>query len=417
MRKLFAIILVTVMILTSALAAGYETADVIPYLEDLSVSGYGSEWAVIALAQGGADLPQTVWDSYFCDVVSHLKKSDGVLSKRKYTEYSRTVLALSALGVDPRNVAGFDLTAPLFDKEAVLKQGINGAIWARLALKTVGEDAYLDEIITAQNEDGGWSLSGETSDPDLTAMALVALADSGETKALDEGMNFLNSVKPTSCETAAQILLARAALGCSVDTKELLTYRTKDGFSHEKGGETNRMATEQAVLALVAVYRAENDLPFVYDTRDAARKVSFFYDVTDHANKPAIDSLAAKGLITGFPDGSFAPDAGMTRAEFCALITRALGLAGGETSLSDVSPSDWYYDAVCAAVSAGIVKGRTDGTFDPAAHIMVYEANLMVSRAAEYLHTEWNRESDETRSILRCEIAQMIYELLEMTNA
>ncbi len=383
--------------------------DLEEYLADLSVSGFGSEWSVIALSRGGADLPQSEWDGYFRSVIDAVQKTNGVLSTRKYTEYSRTVLALKALGADPKNVAGFDLTAPLSDKEAVLKQGINGAIWARLALG----DGYLEEILAAQNEDGGWSLSGDSSDVDLTAMALTAIADSGEKAAINAGVKFLDGITPTTCETAAQILIARAALGLSTDTEALLSFRTKDGFSHEKDGETNRMATEQAVLALVATTLDDGSL---YDMSGVSRKVSVFYDVTAHPNKTAIEALANHGLLTGFPNGAFSPDAPMTRAEFCALITRALGLTGGECHLSDVKPTDWYYGAVCAATASGIVKGRTNGMFDPSAHITVFEANLMVSRAAEYLGVSWQGE-DGTRDILRCEIAQMVYDLLEMANA
>ncbi|MBQ3055803.1 MAG: S-layer homology domain-containing protein [Oscillospiraceae bacterium] len=391
--------------------------EIAPYLKDLTLSGFGSEWAAIALARGGAELPQSAWDAYFASVCKTVAEANGVLSDRKYTEYSRTVLALSALGVDPKQVAGFDLTAPLSNKEAVLRQGINGAIWARLALKTVGQDAYLDEILAAQNKDGGWSLSGENSDADLTAMALVALRNSGKTQALDAGMKFLEKVKCTSCESVAQVLIARAAQGRSCDPAELLAYRTKDGFSHEIGGETNPMATEQAVLALVAVSRAENDLPFLYDMSGEERKVCSFYDGIDHANQTAIESLGKRGLITGFPDGRFLPDATMTRAEFCALLCRALNLSGGTCDFPDVSKEAWYYDAVCAATASGIVKGRTDGRFDAAASITVHEAHLMVARAAEYLNVEWETASEESRAVLRCEVAQMIYDLLEMTHA
>jgi len=391
--------------------------DPTPYFKESSISGFGSEWAVIALSRGGAELDETVWDAYFKSVCETVAEANGVLSARKYTEYSRTVLALSALGVDPKHVAGHDLVAPLLDKDAVSKQGINGAIWARLALATVGEDAYLDEIVSAQNKDGGWSLSGDVSDADLTAMALVALRDSGKTQVLDAGVKFLNRINPTSCESAAQILIARAALGLSCDTEPLLSYRTQDGFSHEAGGETNQMATEQAVLALVAVSRAEKNLPFLYDMRDAVRSVCYFYDIAEHANKPAIESLAERGILTGFPDGRFHPDSEMTRAEFCALIARALDLSGGACTFPDVGVSDWYYNAVCAAVESGIVKGRTDGRFDAAAHITVHEANLMVSRAAEHWGVEWKLESEESRDILRYEVAQMMFDLLEMTHA
>ena len=57
-----------------------------------------------------------------------------MLSERKYTEYSRVILALSALECDARSAAGYDLTLPLGDYDKVSAQGVNGVIYALLAL-------------------------------------------------------------------------------------------------------------------------------------------------------------------------------------------------------------------------------------------------------------------------------------------
>lgn len=408
---------------------------------------FGNEWAVIALARSGYALPQSDWDAYYASVAETVRKEQGVLSTRKYTEYSRTVLALTALGADPTNIAGYDLVAPLYDVDAVVKQGVNGAIWALLALDsandTVDRTAYLNEIITNQNADGGWSLSGETSDPDLTAMAVTALAKHADKSVLDAAVQYLTALEATTCESAAQILIAFSALG--QNRKELreqvLSYQTADGFSHTKGCETNAMATEQAVLALVAADRADAKKSALYDMGDAERKVSLFYDVIGHPNHAAIESLGKMGLVNGRPNGAFDPNATMIRAEFCALITRALDLTStAERGFPDVKAGDWYYASVCAAVNAGIVKGRANGNFDPAALITFEEAAVMVSRAAKLLgvsadpsehapvSSAWAQEDvsfchaaglfenlsfDAPRAILRCEIAEMVYHLIE----
>lgn len=123
----------------------------------------------------------------------------GVLHEKKYTEYSRLIVALSSIGMDARNVAGYDLTYALGDYDKTIWQGMNGLIWALIALdsrnypvpqnkeaKTQAiRQMYIDRILDCQLADGGWSLFGGTeaastgdgvSDPDITGMALQALA-------------------------------------------------------------------------------------------------------------------------------------------------------------------------------------------------------------------------------------------------
>ena len=58
----------------------------------------------------------------------------GVLSENRYTEYARAVLACKAIGIDPSDIGGYDLGKPLEDFEAVTAQGLNGAVYALLAL-------------------------------------------------------------------------------------------------------------------------------------------------------------------------------------------------------------------------------------------------------------------------------------------
>ena len=55
-------------------------------------------------------------------------------SFRKYTEYARLTLALTAIGRDPTNVGGYDLLETLCDYDKMISVGINGASWALLAL-------------------------------------------------------------------------------------------------------------------------------------------------------------------------------------------------------------------------------------------------------------------------------------------
>lgn len=257
----------------------------------------GGEWTVLALARGGADTETSYFTDYYAALEQTVRENKGVLSERKYTEYSRVILALSALGKDARDVAGFDLTLPLGDYEKTAAQGVNGVIYALLALDSrdypmpqnaaantqATRQLYVDAILAAQLANGGWSFMGEDADPDLTAMALQALAryreQSSVRPAVDRALVCLSTMQNAdggfsswgseNAESCAQVLLALNALGLDTDDSRfvknghsvldaLLTYQNADGgFCHERSGETNLMASEQAACALASLVRAE----------------------------------------------------------------------------------------------------------------------------------------------------------------
>ena len=85
-------------------------------------------------------VPANYYDDYYARVEKYVKNCAGVLHERKYTEYSRVILALTAIGRDPSNVAGYNLLTPLGDFEKTIWQGLNGPIWALIALDSGSYD-------------------------------------------------------------------------------------------------------------------------------------------------------------------------------------------------------------------------------------------------------------------------------------
>lgn len=90
-----------------------------------------------------------------------IKEQEGVLSDNRYTEYSRAILALTAIGDDSKDVAGYDLTKALEDYDTVVSQGLNGAVFALLALNADRLDVdgplekqYLDFILEKEKPEG-----------------------------------------------------------------------------------------------------------------------------------------------------------------------------------------------------------------------------------------------------------------------
>ena len=113
-------------------------------------------------------------------------------------------------------------------------------------------------------------------------------------------------------------------------------------------------------------------------------------DINDSANSEAIQVNADLGIITGFPDGSFKPDQAVNRAEFAAMITRALAipesaLAGfATTSFKDTSGYGWAVPYLAFCESKGIMLGDGYGNAMPGRTISVNEAVTMVLRAIGY---------------------------------
>lgn len=296
--SLFLAVVLALSAVVPALAAGADwtqaldqaAAYVKKTVPDPQPSSTFGEWAVIGLARGER-LDSAQRDRYLENLEAVLREKQGVLSSRKHTEYDRAILALTALGEDPRDAAGYDLLAPLEDFDQTVRQGLNGAVFALIALDSGGYDAapglreqYLQYILDAQLADGGWALSGSKADPDVTAQALQALAPyrADQEKAVVSGLACLTTLRSagaySTSEAYAQTVIALCALDEPVPDDllaELLSFQRADGgFAHLPEGATDQMASEQALCALTALERAESGRSPLYQMEDAARGAS-----------------------------------------------------------------------------------------------------------------------------------------------
>ena len=286
--------------------AGYLQAQI----AEPGTGSVGGDWLIFGLARSGVKVPQKYFDAYYENVEAAVREKNGVLSDRKYTEYSRTVLALTAIGKNPVDVAGFDLLKPLADFEQVTKQGINGTIFALLAMDSgkyeipENPDAavqstrqmYVDELLARELPDGGWTLTGGEPDVDITAMTLQALAkyrdQADVTAAVERGLAVLSSLQEpdggyvswgsSNSESVAQVIVALTELGVPLDDERftkngitvedaLLRFAQENGaFVHVRDGSggDDGMATEQAFYALAAIHRAETGETTLYDMTD-----------------------------------------------------------------------------------------------------------------------------------------------------
>lgn len=442
------------------------------------VGSIGGEWAVLGLARSGYEVPDEYYQRYYETVEDYVKTCKGVLHKKKYTEYSRLIVALTSIGKDPSDVGGYNLLTPLGDYEKTIWQGMNGPIWALIALDSgnydmpknsnakvqATRDMYINRILECQLADGGWSLFGGTevqtaghgvSDPDITGMALQALAKYQNRpevkKACEEALSCMSKMQKdqggfaswgtSNSESCVQIIVALCELGIPLDDERfvkndktmldnLMTFYVKgNGFLHTKDGRgSNQMATEQGFYGLVAAQRASKGKNSLYRMSDVlnigekdstmvtvglpdkhedvnvpkvTRAGKTFDDIQAHDNQPAIEALAAREIINGKAKNLFDPDATMTRAEFATIVVKALGLAPkANNTFSDVKSSDWFAGFVGTANDYGIVSGKSDNIFDPNSTITREEAATMVAKAAKLCGMDTDYDTMQTRDVL-----------------
>ena len=281
------------------------TGDFMATLGTPTVNSIGGEWMVIGLARSGRTVPA----GYYDNVVEYVKaKADANerLHPAKVTDNARVILALTAIGKDVTNVGGHNLLKGLDSMDYVQTQDINGPIFTLIALDshnypTMGDvtrEKLIQVILDAQLPDGGWNLSGENADPDMTAMAIQALAPYYKTNetvkaAVDKALEALSALQRTdggfgswgtvNSESCAQVIVALTALGIdpTADSRFVKNghtvldalagfYVTGGGFRHTAGGERNDMATEQGYYALASYYRFLNGQTRLYDMSDVA---------------------------------------------------------------------------------------------------------------------------------------------------
>lgn len=116
-----------------------------------------------------------------------------------------------------------------------------------------------------------------------------------------------------------------------------------------------------------------------------ASVVKSFGDLTNVPwAKQAIDAMAARDIIKGISEDTFAPNGAIKRADFIALLVRALELQGSgglDPAFGDVSETDYYYDDLAIAHELGIAAGFGDGTFRPESSISRQDMMVLAARA------------------------------------
>lgn len=271
-----------------------------------------SDWTAITFYLADID---DDYDSYRKALETYVsdcyRQADG-LDRTKATEYQRIALAALAVGADPTSFGTdadgnpIDLIADGtydFLGDSPGKQGLNGWIFALITLDAKGfkvpenakytREDMIGEILSAQEADGGYGLTKGTADVDITAMALQALSPYMDRKdvkkSVEKALDWLGGQLSENCsysylgeessESSSQVIIALCSLGIDPEKDErfardgrnvleaLEDYRREDGgYAHLKDQDSSDfMASQQAMLALTAVYRLKTGKSRLYD--------------------------------------------------------------------------------------------------------------------------------------------------------
>ena len=309
-----------------------------------------STWNVIGINRSSLGASAKYNQAYYENVYAELESKNWVLTTSKYTEYSKVILGLTAIGKDATNINGHNLLSYLSDFSKVTKQGFNGPVWALIALnchpsysiptkagvtEQTTEEGLIQYLLAGETTSGGWALSGDKPDADVTGMTIQALSAyygkrDDVTGAIDRALLWLSESQMESggdgtmdeetAESAAQIITALASIGLDPAQDERFIkngkwpltglfqyYLPEGGFMHVAGGAVkavNGIATEQGMYATVAYKRMQQGKTFLYDMSDLTltkgTKPASAASTTTSANKqPGGSSSTLTKKVTG----------------------------------------------------------------------------------------------------------------------
>lgn len=288
-----------------------------------------ADWLPIGLSRYGAEDDYDSYLAALRTYVEQKYREPDKLDRTKATEWHRIALAVLACGGDPthfgrdENGADINLIADgVYDrgKTADLgRQGLNGWLWGLITLDSMKytipagasytRTELVKTILSYQLSDDGFNLrvaQGSTADPDITAMAIQSMGPYYRTSTLnvkdpvDRALERLSQLQldtadfrswgTRNSESTSQVIISLCSVGIDPQNDPrfvknglnlldaLFYYQQEDGgFAHsyelDEGnpsavpGESDSMATDQALLALVSVWRQAQGMSILYDFR------------------------------------------------------------------------------------------------------------------------------------------------------
>ncbi len=316
-----------------------------------------------------------------------------MLVKNGKTEISMPTNSNFASSRSPRTAVAVDATGTkvfLVTIDGRLKGHSNGVSLTDLASYLISMGAS-----SAINLDGGGSTAMVVRNPGGYFANLVNVPSDGGERRVSAILQVVNTAPPGKVKSITLSNVNQVTKGSSVDMKVASAYDqylnpvtispsninwTVEGNIGKMDGATFT-ATQKGEGKIIGEYdgvRTSTTVKVV----DLAEK-PIFTDVTnDHWAFSDIQSLYNKSLIKGYENGTFKPEASITRAEAATIIARALNLSTTKnSSFKDVSKSHYAYSAIAAVEQAGIIKGQAAGKFNPNGQLSRAEMAAILTRA------------------------------------
>jgi hypothetical protein len=376
-------------------------------------------WVVMALEAAGEDCQKNV---------DYLNNAEMTLESTN--DHALLLLALTAGGKSSgtraqelaEKIRSFQQEDGWFGRPEAGEEGmINSHIWSVLALASTGEpipqkDKAREWLLNKQNEDGGFGwLEGLESDADDTGAAIQALILLGEdvknSQAVKAALQFIKGNqqpdggfsagewmgRESNISSDAWVLQALVAVGenplgsaWSVNGKNVVTpmlsLQNQDGSFNWK---EDIISTPVTVTSCGIMALAEKPFPVNLSyalPEDISNSGRLFSDLAEsHWAYQSIEELVEKGILSGYPDGTFRPENQVTRAEFTKFLAGVLASeevdGSGGRCFPDVAENHWANNYIAAAVKAGLIQGTPDGNFGPNRQITGGELAAILVRA------------------------------------
>ncbi|MDD6736229.1 MAG: S-layer homology domain-containing protein [Clostridiales bacterium] len=170
--------------------------------------------------------------------------------------------------------------------------------------------------------------------------------------------------------------------GCTIEIKtngsseHIDNVPSSSGSSSSGGGWGYRPVKEESVSENMELQQD------IYSENELSKT---FSDISGHWAKNEIELMLNKGIVSGMANGTFAPDQYVTRAEFAAILAKALRLDDkSENVYIDVKEDAWYTSVVLECTKAQLIIGN-NGKFRPNEYLAREEMAAIISRAKEYV--------------------------------
>jgi hypothetical protein len=333
------------------------------------------------------------------------------------TDFESALLGALASGQNPRAFGRRDLVQAILSSQqpngkfadTIYGFGddlLNPHLYGIISLYAAGveipnKQKATDYLLSKQRADGGfnWSNANPRSNPDVTAMALIAMKALGldqshqaVQKALDYlkqnqtdrgGFQHEGAENPDSSAIVTEALLmhgidpASWKKGAQDPISNMLGYKLTDGsFAYTRGGTTNVLSTQNAALALSDYLKGESVYERLHD-QNVARSGTWkplFPDLPfSHPYYAENMKMVNLGVVIGHPDGTYGPNDNVTREQFATILVNGLfmqnELGPKISKFRDVSLSRWSNPFICLAYREKYIIGTSDTTFDPAGNV------------------------------------------------